>query len=290
MAGVSRDEARMTNPGVCAPAGGYEFGNKRQYRRRIWKTFRSFAAQLDGGIKGAHALLMPSKEGAEIDVALDYGFSEHNLHVVDRNPAIVATNRRRYPRVNTYGVDIVRACARIERNGLRLSVANFDLTTHVFGAMPWLLAIGKMSVFCPEFVIAVTLLKGREPGNRQPGYSLAYARTAGPVMAFNQKAYACAEVEDEYRSGTQVMRYQVIRGVEVSEFAKRYEDAAYAYERARELLSRPGTDVGSLCRRFPVLGVALERFPRLHSLAENRMLLMRCLASIGARVGIAGAN
>lgn len=45
----------------------------------------------------ASVFLMPSSEGDEVDVCLSHGFRERNLTVCDRNPAIVAHLKRRYP-------------------------------------------------------------------------------------------------------------------------------------------------------------------------------------------------
>jgi hypothetical protein len=111
-----------------APKGGYDFARKRDYRRKVWATFRDRLKTDNIPVAESHALLMPSLEGAEIEVALNAGFREKNLHVVDMNPAIVATLKRRYPQVNTYGCSAGRAMGRIARSGVRLRCANFDFT------------------------------------------------------------------------------------------------------------------------------------------------------------------
>lgn len=142
------------------PTDGYDFGNKRQYRRRVW---RSFVDAMDGIVFDKHALLMPSSEGAEVEVALDAGFRQPNLHVVDRNKAIVATLKRRFPMINTYGCDVQTAAARIAATGTRLSVANLDFTGCLSG--PLLAEIANVfvsGVMSERGRVAITLLRGRE--------------------------------------------------------------------------------------------------------------------------------
>lgn len=107
---------------------------------------------------------MPSLEGDEIDIAIEKGFLEQNLHVVDKNPAIVATLKKRYPRLNTYGVDIAKAFYRLRERGLLMSVCNLDLTGPACsGSMrSQLLTVGFRLSPVARIAIAVTWLKGRD--------------------------------------------------------------------------------------------------------------------------------
>lgn len=137
-----------------APRDGYDFGNKRQYRRAVWATFRKSLFWRPG----ARAVLLPSCEGDEIDVAKANGFAEKNLVIVDRNAAIVASLKRRYPHVTTCGVALDRAAERLAP----VDFANLDLCS------PWsrplhdtLKAVAE-SALVPFGMIAVTLLRGRE--------------------------------------------------------------------------------------------------------------------------------
>lgn len=145
------------------PKDGYGFGRKRDYRRKIWATFRAGLKRNKIVVADAHALLMPSIEGDEIEVALNAGFREQNLHVVDDNPAIVATLRRKYRRIHTYGVDVVRAAQRIRDGGITLAVANLDLCGQL--SNPLLHAVTGLvgaEVLAPIAYIAITQLRGRE--------------------------------------------------------------------------------------------------------------------------------
>ncbi len=144
-----------------SPKAGYEFSQKRNYRRCVWALS---ARQLGSRRAAAHALLMPSSEGTEIEVALSKGFREENLHIVDENPAIVANLKRRFPRINTYGVTVARAIERIGSRGIKLSCANFDLCGCI-GKPVVLELIQALSgdLWCHDgAVVAITILRGRE--------------------------------------------------------------------------------------------------------------------------------
>lgn len=146
-----------------APIGGYEFGAKRHYRRNVWATIRRICQRLAIPRGSAHALLMPSIEGTEIEVAMQAGFKEQHLHVVDRNPAIVAHLKRRFPKINAYGVELETACSRLAKKGVDLRVANLDFCSYVnrdvIAAVEAARAcIGRANKGC----VAVNVLRGRE--------------------------------------------------------------------------------------------------------------------------------
>ena len=147
------------------PRTGYDFGNKRQYRRIVWKSFREGILPLYYTLATAQCLLMPSSEGDEIEVALSQGFREYNLHVVDRDPDIVDSLKHRYRRINTYGVEVEEACRRIAAKGLRLSCANLDLTGCMSDSMFECLRACILSrSFHDQAMVAITMLRGREQG------------------------------------------------------------------------------------------------------------------------------
>lgn len=127
-----------------APPGGYDFGKKRDYRRRVWASFRESLKRIGVSIADAQALLMPSLEGDEIDVAVNAGFKQSHLHVVDSEPAIVATLKRRFPFINTYGVAVSRALLRMRGTGIRLHCANLDFCGSV--TLPFLRELTLISL------------------------------------------------------------------------------------------------------------------------------------------------
>ena len=140
-----------------APESGYVGGNKRHYRRIVWNTF---AETCPVPRAEAKALLMPSLEGDEIDIALSKGFRERNIYIVDRNPAIVAVLKRRYPLVTAIGLPLSRIRERIPPNTIH--VANFDLCGCVSDTLSRTLNRAA-KILADESIVAVTTLRGREP-------------------------------------------------------------------------------------------------------------------------------
>jgi hypothetical protein len=107
---------------------------------------------------------MPSKEGDEVEVALDAGFRQQNIHIVDENAAIVATLKRtKYPHVNTHGMTVGRAAERIARRGIKITCANLDLTGQVSVRQSYELdRFAQSGCLSRESAVAVTMLRGRE--------------------------------------------------------------------------------------------------------------------------------
>lgn len=141
-----------------APAVGYKSNRKNLWRRQVWNVVTREAE-----VKKWSALLMPSIEGHEIDIATEKGFKQSQLHVVDRNPAIMAHIKRRYPRVTTYGVTVGRACERIAKQGIKLSFANLDfcgcLGKPLISEMDIVRRSGALK---DTAMVGVTMLRGRE--------------------------------------------------------------------------------------------------------------------------------
>lgn len=148
--------------GRSAPEGGYDFGRKQHYRRIIWSTFRK---QAGSNRSKAVCMLMPSSEGTEIEVALQNGFREENLVVVDRNPAIVAHLKRRFPRIRTYGVPLRKAADRILHDGILPDFANLDLCSNLGRSSLREIQHVSFKLFRPGAVVAVNCLRGREKGD-----------------------------------------------------------------------------------------------------------------------------
>jgi hypothetical protein len=144
-----------------APAGGYDFAEKRQYRRQIWNVFERYVPKPP---KTTQVMLMPSTEGLEIQVATEKGFRVSNMHVVDSNPAIVATLRRRYPNLRgTYGVEIGDACIRAGLAGVRVHALNLDLTSCFSRPTARTLGAAATSGALSDVaLVGVTMLRGRE--------------------------------------------------------------------------------------------------------------------------------
>jgi len=127
----------------------------------------------------ARAFLMPSIEGDEIDVAIANGFKEKNLIVCDSNPAIVATLKRRYPLIQTVGIELARLSERVKDRSVH--VANFDLCGCVSKSLIDQVRCASV-VLGRNSVAAVTVLRGRE-------------------LSFDQKVEESEQWREELRSG-----------------------------------------------------------------------------------------
>jgi hypothetical protein len=183
-----------------APEGGYNFGNKRQYRRDVWGCFRAFVkiedevgqwvvrncpemfgvySELWERVRGGeyawtdptslNALLMPSLEGIELAAAHRLGIRQENIHVVDQNPAIVATITRKHGPCHAHGVTLDKALRRLmdapKGKYPPLDIVNLDLTGCLSTQM--IDDIKKLSVKSLRLqraIVAVTMLRGREQG------------------------------------------------------------------------------------------------------------------------------
>lgn len=146
-----------------APAGGYAFVEKEEYRQLVWSGFVRFFGR---SVDTKRVLLLPSIEGREVEVAIEHGFREENLFVVDKNPAIVATLKRRFSKIHTYGVTASRACKRIFQEGVILDGANLDFTGQVCSSLTLEMeSILTSKCWSDPSFIAVTVMRGREGGH-----------------------------------------------------------------------------------------------------------------------------
>lgn len=159
-----------------APSGGYAFPEKAAYREYVWEIL-SEGKSLDSA-----ALLMPSLEGEEIAVAEKYGFDRSRLYVVDMNPAIVVSLKRRFAGLPTvagaHGVTIGEASNRLAAAGVRVRAANLDFTS--CASVPLAKEIGCVfdsGILAPGARVAVTMLRGREGGRVND-----LVRIGGPIL------------------------------------------------------------------------------------------------------------
>lgn len=141
-----------------APSGGYSYPAKAAFREWAWSRIGGYNA--DGSLVNGHVLLMPSTEALEItEQAIERDFSLSQLHIVDENPAIVATLKRKFPEINTYGVSLEKAIARIDTP---LLAANLDFCGNV--SRPLLHSVRAVcrSPAARNARVFVTVLRGRE--------------------------------------------------------------------------------------------------------------------------------
>lgn len=128
---------------------------------------------------------MPSSEGDEVEVVLSKGFREQNLHLVDRNPAIVAHLKRKFPRATTYGEELSRAVSRMREKGVLLTAANFDLCSCWSPDTQLLVeSVIRETIYTPLRYTAVTLLRGRE---QQGAFTPRHESEVSKILAFCRK-------------------------------------------------------------------------------------------------------
>lgn len=142
------------------PRGGYAFIEKDRYRAAIWAAFRD---ECQPFLAHAQAVLLPSSEGTEIEVALAHGFREGNLHVVDWNLKVVLALKERFPAIQIYGCSLAEAMHQMAMDRTQIHVANFDLCGPVGNELlPTLQYSAASGVIAPGGLIAITILRGRE--------------------------------------------------------------------------------------------------------------------------------
>lgn len=206
-----------------APSAGYGFREKEGYRHEVW---RAFADMWGEQLADQRAMILPSKEGLEIPVALRWGASESNLVGVDENRALIATARWRgaYPAVRGMGNTIGRAAERLAAEEARFGVVNLDLCNKFSRSMvDELQQFAAADILADTAVVAVTLLKGREHPETTAALSIMAERcglewnmdAARPFLAmlFMEEALAgrawCPIKSGEYRSGSKNMVWLV---------------------------------------------------------------------------------
>lgn len=146
------------------PASGYDTDSKAQYRKDVWASFPQHA--IDACINDAdtYALLLPAKQGQEIQTAMDRGVPEHKIICVDENPALIAVSewRKTHPTCKFYGCYLSDVADKLTRDGRKIGVANFDLCNN-FGEE--LIAESSAFFSMPRYdgaCVAITIAKGRE--------------------------------------------------------------------------------------------------------------------------------
>jgi hypothetical protein len=147
------------------PVTGYTSDAKHEYREQVWSAIAPKVKDLFGLDSRAHVLMLPSKGGEEIEVAISHGIPEDRIIAVDENPALIATAawRKRRPLVKCYGSSLSRAAQRIKEDGFVLVAANLDLCNNFSEDL-----VSEFSGFfgnCvrfDKFCFSVTVMKGRE--------------------------------------------------------------------------------------------------------------------------------
>ena len=139
---------------------GYDFDEKARYREELWGFIKEYYSPK---LYDKKIMIMPSIEGIEIKKALSIGILEENITIVDQNPAIVATLKRKYKKINTRGVDFFNACIRESIKGNRFDVVNFDGCSNINKKFYLTMRnITKTKIVKDRGFLFFTLLYGRE--------------------------------------------------------------------------------------------------------------------------------
>lgn len=148
------------SPKAISPPNGYAFDEKAEYRRAIYSAVKSTTFLLP---LQAEVGMLESTQGLEIETALRFGFSEKRLHVINASPAVVATLKRKYPKINTYGRIASDACEVMRQRGVRLDVLNLDLTSNMGpSTSSEIVGVAWSGVLAPKSLVAINILRGRE--------------------------------------------------------------------------------------------------------------------------------
>lgn len=151
--------------GRRAPKTGYDFGNKRRYRRDVWGGIRDICKLSGLAPANARVAFLPSIEMDEIRIAKRFGFIERNMRCIDRSPGIAAHFVRRYPGVKAHGKSVECAFQDIAKSGVTLHAANLDLCGPIGKKLgDTIQKTMQTNVIESGGALAITMLRGRESG------------------------------------------------------------------------------------------------------------------------------
>jgi hypothetical protein len=149
---------------VRAPKQGYDLPAKAQYREDVWSAIAPATRRYLENDR-ARWLILPSREGLEIEVAVKHGIPPEKIVCVDKSPALIATShwRKKWPQCEFIGKPVGEVGAEIAKRNQVIVAANLDLCgnfseENITELEAFLVSAPKT----PDAVIAVTMMKGRE--------------------------------------------------------------------------------------------------------------------------------
>ena len=143
-----------------APKIGYSSEAKQEYRKQVWDAIISQVGTC------GNFLILPSKDGEEIDYLIERGIPQSRIICIDENPALIASApwRKKYKSIKAYGVKASNVAARLEKAKVgSISAANLDLCNNFSEEL--VNEVFKFLSTVPlsaEFSFSVTVSKGRE--------------------------------------------------------------------------------------------------------------------------------
>lgn len=141
------------------PATGYDFGNKKAYRRTLWNLVDT-ALHFKKPQSTRKVLILDTSDAEETLFLIARGYRPENITVVNRNAAELAWLTRR---LHDRGINGVKTIAKdvfeVVGNNPTFDAINLDLTSPMNIRLAEFLR--GMSIV-DEIVIAVSVLRGRE--------------------------------------------------------------------------------------------------------------------------------
>jgi len=155
----------MTKVERRAPENGYDNDTKSKYRHNVWKHLSHKAIPILENNHNAKILMMPSKEGLEIDVAIKFGINPEQIIAIDENPALLAHAKwkSKIPKENRFGCKVSKIGKKIQEKGWVIAAANLDFCNNFSDElMEEVQSFIDSDCLIETFYLAITLMKGRE--------------------------------------------------------------------------------------------------------------------------------
>lgn len=185
------------------PNSGYISDAKQKYRHDVWSAIAPKVKDLFQIDDRAHVLLLPSKGGEEIAVAIEHGIPQERIIAVDENSALIASApwRKTFPMVKCYGSSLSRAAERIKNDGHVLLAANLDLCNNFSEDL-----VSEVSGFFnslkrfDKFIFSITVMKGRENKATNMMLNHIFKSTKNGLKKIEDKRIRalCAIMQDDY--------------------------------------------------------------------------------------------
>lgn len=147
------------------PEFGYKSEAKNNYRNSVWDSMIAHAKTIMANDDSGVILIMPSKQGFEIDTLIGHGVPESRIVCVDESPALIASSkwREKYKTIRGYGCKISEVGRRLAKDKKRVAAANLDFCNNFSSEL-----IDETEAFissipkCNDFAFSVTVMRGRE--------------------------------------------------------------------------------------------------------------------------------
>ena len=237
---------------VSAPKVGYATDAKQKYREDVWSCLLPAWHEAKADDR-AHVLIMPSREGLEIDYLVSMGVPQDRIIAIDRSAAVIATSRWRkeFPKVKFFSTQVGDAYKKINAKGYVVACANLDYCTNfstdfVEQTKSFISNVARFNFFR----FGVTVAKGREGGaltlmlkKFAPSVceTIYEPRLAGLFAVADIKGFGVCG-EGKYVSGKNPMAWGVFKYLSADKDELKNQHVAELCERLSEIAKRHGCD------------------------------------------------